>query len=209
AKGDSSEAKLLPSILRKRLPLSISALRQGNVAKLSKHWMRRWMSLPRESLLKTIDNTAPSKKYLRIIRDLDRRQASMLFQLRSGHAGLNHHLFCIRRSESPSCPHCCGITVETVKHFLLDCPQYVWERHELCVKLRRNSDSLSFLLSSPIAILPLLKYVHSTGRFKSCFGKNIEDKIPTNSKPNAELRSATEHFEAALRNDVAHNNNQA
>jgi len=113
AKGDSSKAKLLPSILRKRLPLSVSALRQGNMAKLSKRWTRRWKSSPRESLLKTIDNTAPSKKYLRIIGDLYRRQASLLFQLCSGHAGLNHHLFRIRRSESPSCPHCHGITVET------------------------------------------------------------------------------------------------
>jgi ribonuclease HI len=208
AKGDASEAKLLPSLLRKCLPLSVSALRQNNMAKLLKRWTRRWKSSPRESLLKTIDNTAPSKKYLRLIRDLDRRQASLLFQLRSGHIGLNHHLFRIRRSETPSCPHCRGITVETVKHFLLDCPQYVRERHELRVKLRRNSDSLSFLLSSPVAILPLLKYVHSTGRFKSFFGKNIEDRIPTNARRNAELRSAAERFEATLRNNATHNNIQ-
>lgn len=61
---------------------------------------------------------------------------------------LNHHLFCIHQLETPSCPHCHGITVETIKHFLLDCPHYVQEHHELCTKLCQNSDSLSFLLSN-------------------------------------------------------------
>ena len=142
AMGDSSDAKLLPALLRKRLPLSVSALRQENTAKLTKHWVQRWKSLVRESLLKSIDNTGPSKKYLCLIKDLDRRQASLLFQLCSDHVALNHHLFRIRRSEMPSCPHCQGIIVETVKHFLLDCPQYVQQHHKLHIKLCHNTDSL-------------------------------------------------------------------
>jgi hypothetical protein len=208
AKGDSSDAKLLPPLLRKRLPLSISALRQGNSVKLAKRWERKWKSSARESLLKGIDNTAPSKKYLHLIKNLDRRQASLLFQLRSGHVALNHHLFRIRRSETPFCPHCQGITVETVKHFLLDCPQNVRERHELRIKLRRNTDSLSFLLSSPVAVLPLLKFVHATGRFKSFFGKDIEDRIHTNSRRNAEIRAAAKAFETSSRNNNSRNTHQ-
>jgi ribonuclease HI len=200
AQGESSDAKLLPPLLRKRLPLSVSALRQDNNAKLIKRWKRRWKSSPRENLLKSIDNTAPSKKYLRLIKDLDRRQASILFQLRSGHIGLNLHLFRIRRSETPSCPNCQGIVVESVRHFLLDCPQYVQERHDLQRKLRRDAGSLPFLLSSPVATLPLLKYVHATGRFKTFFGKNIEDRIHTNSRRNGELRLAAERFEASIGN---------
>jgi ribonuclease HI len=209
AKGESSDAKFLPPLLRKRLPLSISALRQENSAKLTKRWERRWKTSARESLLKTIDNTAPSKKYLRLIKDLDRRQASLLFQLRSGHIALNLHLFRIHRSETPSCPHCQGITVESVKHFLIECPQYTQERHELRTKLRRNADSLSFLLSSPVAALPLLKFVHATGRFKSFFGKDVDDRIHTNSRRNAELRTAAKAFEASLRNNNTRNNRQA
>jgi ribonuclease HI len=206
--GDSSKARHLPTLLRKCLPLSVSALRQENTAKLAKRWARRWNSLARESRLKSIDNTAPSKKYLRLIKDLDCRQASLLFQLRSGHIALNHHLFRTHRSETPSCPHCQGITVETVKHFLLDCPQYAQQRHELLVKLRRNADSLSFLLSSPVAVRPLLKYVHATGRFKPFFGKDIEDRNFTNSRRNTELRTAAEHLEDLLRGNNPRNANQ-
>jgi ribonuclease HI len=159
AEGDSSDTNLLPSFLWKSLPLSISALRQLNLLKLRKRWEHRWKSSSRESLLRSIDNSAPSKKYIRLTKPLDRRQSSILFQLRTGHIGLNHHLFRIHKAESPACPHCQGITVETVKHFLLDCPQYRKERHALQCKLRRNAGSLSFLLSNSAAIIPLLKFV--------------------------------------------------
>ena len=163
---------------------------------------------PRETLLRSIDNTVPSKKYLRLIKNLNRRQASILFQLCLGHIGLNQHLFCIHRSETPSCPHCQGITVESVKHFLLDCPQYVREQHKLQTKLQHNSDSLSFLLSSPIAVLPLLKFVHATGRFKSFFGKDTNETILTNSRRNAELRSAAKCLESFLSNRNTQNTNR-
>ena len=188
--GNLSEAKYLPKFLRKPLPLSVSALWQSNIAKISKRWKCRWQSSPREDLLKSIDNSAPSKKYLHLILGLDRRQASLLFQLRSGHIGLNQHLFRIRKSDTPACPNCQGITVESVKHFLIDCLFCRHERHALHTKLTHNASSLSFLLSSPVAVLPLLKYVHATGRFKSHFGKNVEDKIPTRAQCNAELRTA-------------------
>ena len=96
---------------------------------------------------------------------------------------------CIRKFKTPSCLLCQGITVETVKHFLLDCPHYRRERHKLQLKLWWNTSSLSFLLSSPVAVLPLLKFVHSTGQFKAFFGKDKRDQILTNSRRNAELRT--------------------
>ena len=185
--GQLSVAKSLPALLRKHLPLSLSALRQSHSDKLKKRWRRRWKSSERENLLRIINNSTPSKKYLHLISGLDRRQSSLLFQLQLGHIALNHYLFRICKSEMPSCLLCQGITIKTVKHFLLDCPHYRRERHELQQKLRRNASLLSFLLSSPITVLPLLKYVHSTGRFKAFFGKDKRDKILTNSRRNAEL----------------------
>jgi ribonuclease HI len=206
SQGDSSDAKLLPRFLRKCLLLSISALRQDHLSKQKKRWGHRWKSSPRANLLRSINNSTPSKKYLRLIAGLNRRQSSILFQLRTGHIGLNHHLFCICRSESPICPNCQGFAVKMVKHYLLECSFFQRERFMLRRKLRWNANSLSFLLSSPVAVLPLLKYVHATGRFKSHFGKKPEDQIQTNARCNAELRLAAEQFEAVFGNIIVPTN---
>lgn len=131
ALGDSSDAKSLPKLLWKHLPLSIPTLQQSHSCRIKKCWEHRWKCSPREDLSKMINNSAPSKKYLWLISNLDRRQASIFFQLCSGHIGLNHHLFHIHKSNMPVCLNCQSITVETVKHFLLDCPFYQCEWHEL------------------------------------------------------------------------------
>ena len=90
----------------------------------------------------------------------------------------------------------------------MDCPFYARERHELQRKLHRNAGSLSFLLSSPDAVLPLLKYVHATGRFRSFFGMDPEDKILTNSCKNAEICQAAVRFETAINDEVSRIRNQ-
>ncbi|KAF8235700.1 hypothetical protein L208DRAFT_1255303, partial [Tricholoma matsutake] len=86
-----------------------------------------WKEYPRAKHLKSIDNLAPSKKYIRLISRLNCRQASILFQLHTGHIGLNHHLFHIHKSETPVCSNCQGLVVEMVKHYILECPQYQQE----------------------------------------------------------------------------------
>jgi ribonuclease HI len=185
AQGTSSEAKFLPPFMRKPLPASVSALRQSFMSSILKTWKRRWKESPRYALLRPIDKSAPSKKFLSLVKGLDRRQASLLSQLRTGHIGLNRHLFRIRKVESPVCPHCRGITVETVKHVLLDCPFYRRERHVLQIKLKRNASSIPFLLSSPAAVKHLLTFIHSTGRFKDY--TLPDDRPMTNARRNAEL----------------------
>jgi ribonuclease HI len=190
AQGDSSITKSLPPLLHKHLPLSIPTLHQNHNVKLAKCWMHRWKKSPRYNTLKSINNSAPSKKFLHLIKNLDCRQASILFQLHTGHIGLNQHLFRIRRLEMLLCPHCQDTSIKLVKHFLLECPQYAREHHELCRKLWQNSDSISFLLSNPSAILPLLKFVHFTGCFQAHFGKDPINQIQTNARRNVELHSA-------------------
>ena len=167
--GLSSDAKLLPKILCRSLLASVPALRQNHNSHLLKHWKHQWKSSPHHHVLHLFDNLIPSKKFLCLTQDLGHHQASLLIQLRTSHIRLNQHLFWIHKVESPSCLHCGGITVETVKHFLLVCPKYVHECHQLRCQLCQNADSLPFLLSSPAAIKPLLKYVNSTGRFYSTF----------------------------------------
>jgi ribonuclease HI len=118
AQGLSSEAKLLPPFLHKHLPASVSALCQNFMASLLKAWKRRWKSSPRYATLHSIDKSAPSKKFLGLLKGLDWRQASLPTQLRTGHIGLNRHLFRIRKVKLPVCPHCRGLTVKTVRHVL-------------------------------------------------------------------------------------------
>ena len=207
--GTSSDTRFLPQLLRKKLLLSISALRQENNKKLKKCWQHHWKNSERVNLLRSIDNSTPSKKYLRLIASLDRRQASIIFQLHSGHIALNQHLFCIRKAELPACPWCQGITVETVKHYLLDCPHYQNEQHMLQRKLRRNVISLSFLPSSRVAVMPLLKFIHATGRFKSHFGKDKVDKINTNLRRNGELQIAANKLESSIRKAISDKRKQA
>ena len=168
AQGNSSNPADLPTYLRRKpLPTSISALQQENLTALCKQWKRRRKTSPRYPRFKDIDKDLPSKKFLRLVNGLDRHQASLIAQLRTGHIPLNHHLFRIRRSETPTCPHCKGLTVETVRHYLFECPHYQHKCHVLRQKLKRNADSLSFLLSKPEATKPLLNYIHATKRFKT------------------------------------------
>ena len=127
AQGASSDAKLLPRILRKTLPASVPMLRQAHDNRLLRQWKRRWKSSPWHRITHRFDDSAPSKNFPRLTQDLSRHQASILIQLHTGHIGLNQHLFRIRRVESPSCPHCGGIMVESVKYFLLVCPKYAHE----------------------------------------------------------------------------------
>ncbi|KIM75164.1 hypothetical protein PILCRDRAFT_26386, partial [Piloderma croceum F 1598] len=66
AQGLSSDAKSLPQFLRKKLPASVSALRQNFNNHLLKRWKRHWKSSPRFKLHSSIDNSAPSKKFMRL-----------------------------------------------------------------------------------------------------------------------------------------------
>ena len=107
--------------------------------------------------------TALSK---RLISGLDCRQALILFQLCTGHISLNQHLFHNHKSETLVCPNCQRLTVEVVKYFILECPQYQQECHMLKRKLCHDIDSVPFLLNNPTATLTLLKFIHPTGHFK-------------------------------------------
>jgi hypothetical protein len=109
----------------------------------------------------------PSNKFLQLVDKLPRSHSAILIQLRTGHAPLNHHLFRIRCSETPVCPHCGNLTVKTVGHYLLQCPHYQHKRHTLRRKLKRSANSLSFLLSDSSASKPLIKYIVATKRFEN------------------------------------------
>jgi len=173
ARGETSNRSSLPKQLRGgEIPCSVSAMRQAHKTALEKRWLRTWKSSPRYMKLRDIDkssSTIKTKSYLKLVSSLNRAQVSILTQLRTGHIGLNVHLFRIGRSGTPSCPHCGGITVESIRHFLFHCPRYAQARQVVRRKLKRDANCLPFLLNQAQALKPLMKYIHATKRFDGTF----------------------------------------
>ena len=60
-----------------------------------------------------------------------------------------------------------------------------------------------------MAVMPLLKFIHATGRFKSHFGKDKVDKINTISRCNGKLRIAADKLDSSIRKAVSNKHKQA
>ena len=115
-----------------------------------------------------IDSTTPSAKFLKLISDTDitRSDASIISQLRIGHAPLNAYLHRFKRVGSARCP-ACGAAEETVEHFLLKCEGYAYERQSLERKLKRKKMKINqeTLLGNQGAVTLLAKYIVATHCF--------------------------------------------
>ena len=104
----------------------------------------------------------PSGSYAKLAKSLSRRHAAVLIQLRSGHIPLNKYLHQIGKISSPLCQEC-GKN-ESVFHYLIKCRRYVAQRKKMEGKLKRDARSLKTLLSNPLALTTLFKYIGETGR---------------------------------------------
>jgi hypothetical protein len=114
----------------------------------------------------------PSNAFLKLISPLSKKQASLLTGLRTGHIALNDHLNRIKRADSPMCPHC-PTAIESVKHYILDCPHYARERQVLRNLLGRQAGEIPTLLMDEKAVKALMTYVEATGRLKETYGEVI------------------------------------
>jgi hypothetical protein len=166
----------LPKYIRDRngiLPLSVSATKQVFRAKLRQKWRERWTTSPRYERLKDVTEDFPLSNFRRITKNCTRAQFSLLLQLRSGHIQLNKHLHRIGKTERPICPNC-NAAIETVEHFLLNCPTFNDERDD---NMRQLGDrSYGTLFETQDGIRAVLGYVNDTKRLKEYFG----DVSPTN-----------------------------
>ncbi|KZP07935.1 hypothetical protein FIBSPDRAFT_762171, partial [Athelia psychrophila] len=162
----TSPMKDLPVCLRKVLPFSVAALRQENTAKLKRTWTKRWRKSPRNRHFGATDKSTPSTKFLKLIDPYSCKQVSIITQFRTNHVPLNQTLFRIGRVESPACPHCGGITIETIHQFILDCPHHEHACHMLCRKLGRKAGEIPFLLGDSTGIKEFLSFVHTTKHLK-------------------------------------------
>jgi len=169
AYSSSSTAKLLPTFLRKPLPINPATAKRAYNKSLSSKWKVDWEQSPRGMKMKTLDNTTPSVKFLKTISNpkLSHEVASRITQLRMQHAPLNSYLYRFKRVDSANCP-ACGAIDKDIAHFLLFCPNYAHERWTLGRHACRRKKTLALksLLGDPDFTVPLSSYIDSTKRFK-------------------------------------------
>lgn len=181
----SSADKDLPVLFRSRkpLPLSKSAIKQAYAARLKVRNSALLTKSPRYASITRIDDTTPSDKYQKLVRRLTRPQASIIAQLRMGHAPLNKHLHRIKSVGSPICS-ACEMGDETVMHYLIQCPAHEWQRRPMITEFGIDAKSISFILSDQKALKYTLRYIHDTGRFKTAFGPLAppQKKLPPKKK---------------------------
>ena len=161
--SESSSARRLPRLLRTPLPISAAKVKLAHRQALGEQATKDWRASRRGRHFLGTDASLPSPKYMKAIRSLSRRQAAIIFQLRSGHVPLNAHLYRISRAASPTCP-ACGGAPETVLHYILVCPAYSGARARYLSGMGRSGRHLSTLLGTPDAWRPLLRFVGATRR---------------------------------------------
>jgi hypothetical protein len=119
--------------------------------------------------MKDLEPTAPSKKYLMLITPLPRKAASILTQLRTGHAPLAKHLHRIGKADSPICPTC-RQNDESVQHYILHCTAYNQARQKLRNDTGGRDINIKELLSRPKTMRALFQFIATTQRFQNVYG---------------------------------------
>lgn len=166
--GLSTARADLPPYVRKTIKSSISALKQAHNKTANEKWKAEWEASDRYKRLPTSDTVPPaSRKFLTLTSSdsISRKRASLLFQLRVGHAPLNYYLHRFKKVDSARCP-ACGAERETTEHFVLRCPKYDHERWPLLQRIKDNTPKLEDILSNAKLMLPLFNFIDATERFK-------------------------------------------
>jgi len=169
----SSNRNALPKALKKTLPHSKLARKWAYHEKLKMCAQKIWEASPCYSLLKKTDPTVVLDKYLKLITNLPRKHASILTQLRTGHAPLAKHLYCIGKIDSPTCP-ACQQNDETVEHLLLHCKAHQPARQILRNSIGGAAIDIKKLLTTPKMLQVLFHFIAATNHFHNTFGE-----IPT------------------------------
>ena len=158
------------------MPYSLTTLGGSFQADLWEQWKSLWAKSPQRGCMDKIDTKLPSHSFLAATNHLSRAETSVLMQLRTGHIPLNAFLHRIGWADSPTCP-VCQHTDETIHHYLFDCLGHTHARHSLARAMGQNSKSIRHL-GNWRSYKSVLKYIHTTGRFKNIYGD-----LPTHPAP--------------------------
>lgn len=175
--GRDSPGHRLPALLQDKLPLSRSAMEMAMMKELKGEAKKVLRGSKQWGKMKNVDASMPSTRFQKTVVKLTRGQASLLMQLRTGHAPLNAHLHRLKAVDSPVCASCEN-AYESVHHYLMDCPATQTYRRDLLYVLGRESRSLGTLLSHPRALKPLFKFIARTRRFQDNYGTMELPKPP-------------------------------
>ena len=163
ASGKQSDIKHLPTYLRKPLFINPAALKRSHGDTLKKRWIADWTTSVRGKKMLHTDSTTPSTKFLRMISNLNLSwsKASRIAQLCLWHIPLNKYLYRFKRVDKANCP-ACGVDIESISHFLLNCPMYTHERWALAHQVRRMQKNMTMttLLGELELAALLAKYIH-------------------------------------------------
>jgi hypothetical protein len=121
-----------------------------------------------------MDSALPGQHTRKIYDALNRREASVLAQLRTGMAGLNGYLHRIGATESDQCD--CGQAKKSVQHFLFRCTKWDVLRTQMLQQTATRTASLSYFLggkakSDPKDWTPDLSAVHATIKYAIATGR--------------------------------------
>lgn len=137
---------------------------------VAKEKQRRARSLPVGigKYSRDMDIALPGKHTRTLYDSLNRREASVLAQLRTGMARLNGYLHRIKAVDSDQCA--CGQAIETIKHFLFRCTMWETHRTQLLNQTDTKRGNLSFYLggkapSDPARWTPNMEAVRATVKF--------------------------------------------
>ncbi|KJZ70702.1 hypothetical protein HIM_09886 [Hirsutella minnesotensis 3608] len=96
-----------------------------------------------------IDKALPGKHTRKLYDGMEKKEASVLVQLRTGKSRLNSYLHKIGAVESDECA--CGQSAETVEHFLFRCRRWISQRDIMLRYARGKAGDLSFFLGGKAA----------------------------------------------------------
>ena len=173
ATDGSSPVRMLPAPLRKTLPWSKSAVRQAQHRKIQVAAIKHWSRSPRFDRMAQIDPNFSHNKFAKLTRGISRNQASVLFQLRSGHVPLNTYLHRIKKADSPTCQSCYEYR-ETVMHYVMRCETHTPARQAMFNAAGRDARNLGKLLSTAELLPHLFRFIKSTERIRLSRERNVE-----------------------------------
>ena len=90
------------------------------------------------------DSAIPGRHTLALYNTMNKKEASVLVQLRTGHLRLNSFLYKINTADTDQCE--CGRGPETIRHYLLLCPRYESQRRTLADKLGPQYGNVSHMV---------------------------------------------------------------